>query len=178
MERLSNLESPPGLLAVFPTRLGTLADVFTDGEPVAILAGIADPGNAGTLLRSAEIFGIRSVAFSSDAVEPYNPKVVRGSMGAIFRQCLAVADGPAIVEAAKKEGYDLIAAAGDGQALREVEFRRRTAIAIGNERRGVDSSLGPCGRRVAVEQRGTGESLNAAIAGSIIFYEFSQRAKS
>ena len=170
MERISSVESPPGILAVMRTALTPLEDLFADGGTVAILAGISDPGNAGTLLRSAEIFGIEAVTFTDDAVEPHNPKVVRAAMGALFRQRVAVAPSAAIVEAAHAAGYEIVATAGDGVALSDFRFSPRTAIAIGNERRGVDASLQACDRRVAIEQIGAGESLNAAIAGSIVFY--------
>jgi TrmH family RNA methyltransferase len=175
MERLSDLESPPGILAVFPLRQAGLDEVLADGAPGIVLAGVSDPGNAGTLLRSAEIFGFSGAAFLGDAVEPYNPKVVRASMGAIFRLRLATATPAELVAAARRAGYSLVAAASDGEPLPEFRFAPRSLIAIGHERHGVTPYLPQVDHTVAIPQRGAGESLNAAVAGSIVFYAFSQR---
>jgi TrmH family RNA methyltransferase len=176
MARLSDLETPPGILAVMPAAFATPAELF-DGSPVVILAGVADPGNAGTLLRTAEIFGITRALFTSDGVEPHNPKVVRATMGATFRMRMAVAPGPDGTAAARQAGYDIVAADREGLPLPTFIFPERCAIAIGNERRGVAGSLDSWQRTVAIPQHGQGESLNAAIAGGIIFYTFSQRVR-
>ena len=175
MARLSDLESPPGILAVFPLRHAALDEVLADGAPGIVLAGVADPGNAGTLLRSAEIFGFSGAVFLGDAVEPYNPKVVRASMGAIFRLRLAVATPAELTAAASHAGYTIVAAASGGEPLPAFDFPPRSLIAIGHERHGVTPYLPQVDRTVAIPQRGGGESLNAAVAGSIIFYAFSQR---
>jgi TrmH family RNA methyltransferase len=176
MARLSDLEAPPGILAVMSAALATPAELF-DGSPVVILAGVADPGNAGTLLRTAEIFGITRALLTSDGVEPHNPKVVRATMGATFRMRIAVASGPEATAAARQAGYEIVAADREGLPLPTFTFPERCAIAIGNERRGVGGSLESWQRTVAIPQHGQGESLNAAIAGGIIFYAFSQRVR-
>ena len=174
MARVSDLETPPGLLAVLPTAPWA-PETFLDGEPVVILAGIADPGNAGTLLRTAEIFGITRALFTADGVEPHNPKVVRATMGAIFRMRLAAVTGDAAVAATEAAGYTIVAAARDGVPLPGFRFPERCAIAIGNERRGVAGSLPTWQQTVAIPQTGGGESLNASVAGGIILFAFSQR---
>jgi len=177
MARLSELEHPPGILAVFPMALADLESVLGSGEPAVVLAGVGDPGNAGTLLRSAEIFGLRGAIFLPGAVEAFNPKVVRAAMGATFRLRLAVADGPALVAAAARHGYTLIAAVRGGEPLPDFRFPERALIAIGHERHGVAESLPRYDRAVAIPHRGAGESLNAAVAGGIIFYAFSQQVR-
>jgi TrmH family RNA methyltransferase len=163
MARLSDVETPPGILAVFPLVLASLDSLLGAGLPGIVLAGVADPGNAGTLLRSAEIFGLPSA------------KVVRASMGAIFRMRLAVAEPVELVFGARRAGYSLVAAGHDGEPLPSFQFADRTLIAIGHERHGVTSLLPEVDRTVTIPQPGRGESLNAAMAGAIIFYEFSQR---
>ena len=92
LAQLSDVESPAGVVTVFAHRFDPLDRLFAGNQPIALLAGVADPGNAGTLLRSAEAFGLAGAIFGNDGVEPYNPKVVRASMGALFRLRLAVAD--------------------------------------------------------------------------------------
>ena len=173
MERLSDLEQPPGILAVFPTAFEPLDALLGRGEPAVALA-VSDPGNAGTLLRSAEIFGLPGCVFLTEAVEPHNPKVVRASMGAVFRMRLAVAEPEALLAAAERHGYTLVATASDGEPLPSFQFPPRPLIVIGHERRGV-ARLPRYDRAVAIPQRGGGESLNAAVAGGIILYAFSQQ---
>jgi TrmH family RNA methyltransferase len=175
MGRLSDLETPPGIVAVFQATLASVEELLGPGAPAVLLAGIADPGNAGSLLRSAEIFGISRAVFAAGGVEPHNPKVVRATMGAFFRMRLAVAGPDELLAAAGRHGYTVVAASRDGIALPEFRFPQRPLIAIGHERRGVTGWLPRYDRSVAIPQRGAGESLNAATAGGIIFYAFSQQ---
>jgi TrmH family RNA methyltransferase len=176
MARLSDLEAPPGVLAVLPVTFEPLAGLL-DGSPALVLAGVSDPGNAGTLLRSAEIFGIARAIFTRDGVEPHNPKVVRATMGAVFRMRIANADGAALIAAARDAGYTIVAAAHGGEPLPGFAFPEKALLAIGNERHGVAAALPAWDRTVSIPQPGSGESLNAAVAGGIIFYAFSQRSE-
>jgi TrmH family RNA methyltransferase len=177
MARLSDLDTPPGILAVHVATLAEPAALLADGAPAIVLAGIGDPGNAGTLLRTAEIFGIRAAFFVRDSVEPHNPKTVRATMGAIFRMALAQVEPDELVASARSARYTIVAATRDGTPLPEFRFPERALLAIGNERRGVVGSLPSWDRAVAIPQAGAGESLNAAVAGGIIFYAFSQQAR-
>ncbi len=180
LARLSALETPPGLVAELPLVLAAPAELFGaspgagPAEPVAILAGIADPGNAGTLLRSAEIFGLARIVVAEGGVDPYHPKVVRAAMGAHLRCRIAHASGAAIVAAAGAAGYTIVAAATGGESLPDFVFPERTAVAIGSERHGVAPALPHWDRTVSVPHLGAGESLNAAVAGSIVFYALAQ----
>jgi len=175
MARLSDLETPPGVLCELPMGLHEPGAALAPGEPALLLAGVSDPGNAGTLLRSAEIFGIRTAIFAKGGVEPHNSKVVRATMGALFRMRLAVAGSAEIARAATHHGYEIVAATREGTPLPLFSFPARPLIAIGSERHGLAEWLPTCNSMVAVPQTGGGESLNAAVAGSIIFYAFSQR---
>jgi TrmH family RNA methyltransferase len=175
MARLSDLETAPGILAILPTMHADLARLLEDGAPVALLAGVSDPGNAGTLLRSAEIFGIDRAIFTSDGVELHNPKVVRATMGAVFRMRITRAAGDEVVAEAERAGYTIVAAARGGVALPSFAFERRSLLAVGGERHGVARSLPRWDGTVTIPHLGAGESLNAAVAGGIIFYAFSQQ---
>jgi TrmH family RNA methyltransferase len=174
-DRLSALETPPGIVAVAPQQLRSLTELLTSGGPALLLAGIADPGNAGTLLRSAEIFGVESVLFAAGAVEPYNPKVVRASMGAIFRRRMGVVTAAELAEGAVRFGYAVVACDRSGVPAYEFAFPERVVIAVGHERRGVAGWLPGWDAAVSVPHAGGGESLNAGVAGSIVLYEFSRR---
>jgi TrmH family RNA methyltransferase len=175
MDRISQVETPPGLVAVFASTLRSADMLLAAGEPVILLAGVADPGNAGTLLRTAEIFGISRALFAADGVEAHNPKVVRATMGSFFRMKLGVAGPDETVAAARRHGYTIVAAARDGVALPAFRFPRKALIAVGNERRGVADWLPAWDASVSIPQRGQADSLNAAVAGGIIFYAFSQQ---
>jgi TrmH family RNA methyltransferase len=175
LARISDLETPPGLVATFPLALDDLETILSEGRPAIVLAGVADPGNAGTLVRSAEIFGLRSAIFARSGVEPHNPKVVRATMGAVFRTRLALADPDELVAGARRHGYEIVAASRDGVALPEFRFPERALLAVGNERHGVAAWLPRYDLGVAIPQPGGGESLNASVAGGIIFYAFSQQ---
>jgi TrmH family RNA methyltransferase len=172
LAKLSDLSTPPGLLAVVERRESVLGDVL-HGEPAVLLAGVSDPGNAGTLLRAAEIFGINTALFTPASVEPWNPKLVRSAMGAIFRMHICVAAGPAIASAAKANGYRIVATDATGVPLPSYSFAPRSIVAVGNERRGVEDGLERWDDRVSIPQLGEGESLNAAVAGGIVLYAFS-----
>lgn len=171
-DRLSDVATPHGLIAVFPIRPTPLEDLLATGMSLALLSGVADPGNAGTLLRSAEIFGLGGTIFAGASVEPHNPKVVRGSMGAIFRHPIAVAEREGLFVRARDAGYRVVATASTGVPLPSYRFAKRSILAIGNERRGVREGLDGWHDTVSIPQIGSGESLNAAVAGSIVFYAF------
>ncbi|MDQ2857036.1 MAG: RNA methyltransferase [Candidatus Eremiobacteraeota bacterium] len=177
MRRLSDLESSPGILAVFADGLMPLEALLRPAEPVLLLAGLADPGNAGTLVRTAEIFGIRRVVFGSGGVEPHNSKVVRATMGAVFRTSIATAEPTDLVEAIRRHGFTIVCAARGGTSLAEFRFPAKPLIAIGSERHGVTSWLPRCDLTVSIPHQGVGESLNAAIAGGIVLYAFAQQLR-
>jgi TrmH family RNA methyltransferase len=176
MAKLSELETPPGIVAVFAQPEADLETLLGQGGSLLLLAGVGDPGNAGTLVRTAEIFGLRGAIFTSDAVEPFNPKVARATMGAIFRMQLAVAAPSDVVEAAGRHGFTIVAAGSGGTPLPEFTFPERSLIAVGHERHGFAMSLPRYDATVGIPQEGRGESLNASIAGGIILYAFSQQA--
>lgn len=169
MRRISDLETPPGILAVVERPLSTLEALLAGSEPVLALAGVNDPGNAGTLVRSAEAFGVRRVLFGRGGVEPYHPKVVRAAMGALFRTQIAVKGGEMLEAAALTAGRPLIIADRGGEPLDRFRFPPGAVLVVGNERLGVRGWLSRWDGAVSIPQRG-GESLNAAVAGSILLY--------
>ncbi|MBC5800241.1 MAG: RNA methyltransferase [Candidatus Eremiobacteraeota bacterium] len=175
MRRLSPLETPPEIVAVYRQALTDPADLLDTGAPALVLGGVADPGNAGTLLRSADIFGFSAAIFATGAVEPYNPKLVRATMGALFRLRLAVAEPDGLAALARRRGYALVVADPSGSPLPAFAFPSKSLIVVGHERQGTGAWLSHADSVVAVPQCGRGDSLNAAIAGSIIMYAFSQQ---
>jgi TrmH family RNA methyltransferase len=173
LHRLSDLETPPGLLAVVPIELLPVSELFAGPGLVLALAGLSDPGNAGTLLRAAEAFGVSAVVFGSGAVEPHSPKVVRSAMGSLFRLKLAVADPEETAAAA--EGWEITGLASGGHPIEELPWASKSLLVVGQERHGLGPWTGLCSRLAAIPMKGEAESLNAAVAGGIALYEASKR---
>lgn len=170
MRRISDLDSPPGLVAVV-SHPPTPVDRLLEGEEPVLALAVGDPGNAGTLLRSALAFGVRGVVFGRGGVDPYHPKVVRAAMGALFRLAIGVADGPALLEAASAAGRPVISLDLDGEPLEGFGFPARPVFAVGHERHGVRAWLPSRDRAVRIPVAGI-DSLNAAVAGSIVLYRY------
>jgi TrmH family RNA methyltransferase len=168
--RLSDLDSPPGLLAVAFQAGADLETILARPGPVLLLAAVNDPGNAGTLLRSAEAFGAAGVLFGRGGVDPYAPKVVRAAMGSLFRMPVATVDAAELGAAAAAAGRPIVATALDGEPLAGARLPANAIVAVGNERHGVGAFLLRWDRAVRIEQTGPTESLNAAVAGSIVLY--------
>jgi RNA methyltransferase, TrmH family len=164
--KISDLDTPTGLVAVARQRLQSLAALLR-GALTLVLADLNDPGNVGTLLRSAEAFGASGAVLGSLGVDPYHPKIVRAAMGSIFRLPLAVASATEFATAAKVAGTRVVGLAAHDAPLANVGPAPATALVVGHERRGLgpwmtqDIILAgiPISRRV--------DSLNAAVAGSI-----------
>jgi TrmH family RNA methyltransferase len=137
-----------------------------DGAPTLLLWRVADPGNVGTLLRSADAFGAR-VALSSGSADPYGPKALRAAMGSTFRVPL--------VEFAVSPGSVALVPRG-APPLHDLELPPTTTFVLGAEREGLPKNvLAQCERRAAIVQHGGVDSLNVAMAGTIALYELARR---
>ena len=169
--RMSDVSTWSGLLGVFELPGHTAAEVVARPGAVLLLAGVNDPGNAGTLVRSAEAFGAAGVLFGRGGADPFGPKVVRAAMGSLFRLPVAVVDAEELLALAAAAGRPVVAADVDGEDLGVVGIPPNAVVAIGNERRGVRGWLPRWDRAVRIPQRSATESLNAAVAGSIVLYE-------
>jgi len=161
-------ENSQGVIALVRPRAWKFDDLFR-GEPmVVVLDGIQDPGNAGTIIRSAEAFGATGVALTKGSVNPYNPKCVRASAGSIFR--VPVVSG---FEARRvsDRGVDMYAlVAGAQRDIQDCRLDRACALIVGSEARGVSKSLREQATAAAIPTRNV-ESLNAATAAAIALYE-------
>lgn len=178
LARLSDLETPSGVLAVAAMQLLPVSKLLAGAHHVLLLADLNDPGNAGTLLRSAEAFGIRGVIFGNGGVPPHHPKIVRSAMGSFFRMHVSVASPQRVRAAATRYGFTIVGSDLRGQHIDTVSLSGATILTVGQERRGL-AAWGPiCDRRISIPMTGAVESLNAAVAGSIMLYEASKRAPS
>jgi TrmH family RNA methyltransferase len=169
--RISDVTTSSGILGVFELPQHALVGLLARPGTVLLLAGVNDPGNAGTLVRSAEAFGAAGVLFGRGGADPFGPKVVRAAMGSIFRLPVAQVTADELLAAAAAAGRPVVATDTDGEDLGVAGIPPNAVLAVGNERRGVRDWLPRWDRAVRIPQRSSTESLNAAVAGSIVLYE-------
>ena len=175
MEQMSGQDTPPGILAV--VRIPEQKEIKTSSRFVLALDGIANPGNMGTLLRTAEWFGITDVVCSPDCVELWNPKTVQATMGSLFRMQVWKADLPSFLHEASSKGKAVYGALLEGENLFEMREKPEGIIVIGSESHGIRADVLPCITRPVTIPRVGGsltESLNAAVAGGIIMAEITR----
>ncbi|MDQ6768239.1 MAG: RNA methyltransferase [Candidatus Eremiobacteraeota bacterium] len=181
LDSLSQTKAPQGIVAVagFVHREVSELERLLPGEGAAavlVLPNLSDPGNAGTLIRSAEAFGARVVCFGPEAVDPYNDKVVRASMGSLFRVPLVRYESwTQFVAAARAADLRIVAADASGEDVRVVTLPQRAGLVVGQERHGLAGiPRDGLDMVVALPQCAGSDSLNAGIAGSIVLYEFAR----
>ena len=186
MRKLSDTMNPQGLLAVVEMPKWEASDIMGENGAaplVLILENISDPGNLGTIFRVAEAAGVTGLILSKDTTDVYAPKVVRATMGSIFRMPFVIAeDLYAAIEGLKKQSLRVLAATLSGEDLYEAgDFGAPTAFVLGNEGHGVtEETIGRCDGCVTIPMVSERlESLNVAMAAGILSYEaMRQRRKS
>ena len=143
------------------------------GNRVIVLENVQDPGNVGTVIRTANALGYDAVVLVGGCADLYNPKTARATMGAIFRQCVVTADIPELKALLAEKGLKLYGAALTDSAkdLREIDLKA-CAVCIGSEGRGLsDAMLTACDGQLIIPMMPDSESFNAAVAASIVMWE-------
>jgi len=152
------------------------AILASPGLLLLVADGIQDPGNLGTMVRTAAASGASAVAVTEGAADPFQPKVIRASMGAAFRIPVLSIDGPALRAALVDHGVRVIVADARGdQDFASAPFAPPLAIVVGNESTGPDPAWFDLGTRVRIPLLGPVESLNAAVAAGVLLYEVVRR---
>jgi TrmH family RNA methyltransferase len=147
---------------------------------VLVLVDVADPGNAGTLLRSAEAAGAGAVLFCEGTVDPYAPKCVRASAGSVFHVGVVSGGDPVgVLAAVEAGGWCRVAAAPrDGEPYDEFPVEAPVALVLGGEARGLPPAVDALvDRRVTIPMAGRAESLNVAMAGTLLAFEVARRRR-
>ena len=173
LAKLAATEHPQGVIAIIEPPQWKLEDIAVDRTSVLLLLdAVQDPGNVGTMIRTAWALGAAGVIALPGTAELTNPKVLRATMGAAFRlRAVPVEPAPALDWFAR-QGVELWAAAADGVPLHTLKREGPIALAVGNEGAGVGQAVSTAARRrVAVPQRAEAESLNVAVAAGILLYE-------
>ena len=171
-QTITDVENPQGILAVIEEQKEN--SISYDEDVILVLDGIQDPGNLGTILRTLDATGLKQIILSENTTDVYNPKVVRSTMGAIYR--LNIIKSNNIVETLKdmkKHKYDiLVTSLQTDESIYDIDYKKKV-IVIGNEANGVSEKVVElANRKVKIPMFGKTESLNAAVATGIILYEY------
>ena len=171
---VSTLKTPTGPVGVFPFIDVSGEDLLSAREHIVLLHGVQDPGNVGTVIRSAHAFGA-GVALSKGCADLYNPKTVRATMGSIFHAPVArELETLAFLGKAPEAGFATAAAIPEGGKAPSVVFGEKVFLVVGTEGSGLPAEVvEACEARVTVPSRAA--SLNAAVAASILLYEAHMR---
>ena len=170
---ITDVQTPQGMLAVIEKENSEDKIDYTE-DVIVVLDGIQDPGNLGTILRTIDSCGLKQVIVSKETADSYNPKVVRSTMGAIFR--VKVIESNNLIDTLKnmrKHKYKIMATSLEtNNSIYDVDYNKKV-IVIGNEANGVEKEiLDIADEKIKIPMLGKTESLNASVATAVILYEY------
>lgn len=177
-KKISDTVTPQGVLAIVTQSVCSLEDILKvrnkEKSCIVVLDRLQDPGNLGTIIRTGEGAGISGVVMSPDCADVYSPKVIRSTMGSIFRVPFTVVDDlPSAIDRIRAAGVTTYAAHLQGEDYNKGVFGKDIALLIGNEARGLSREVADkADQWIRIPMEGTVESLNAAVATAILMYEF------
>lgn len=179
LKEVADTMTPQGVLAIVEKPSYTLEDIMAgDSLRLLLLEDLRDPGNMGTIIRTAEGAGMSGVIMSKETVDLFNPKVVRSTMGSIFRvPFLYVEDMQKTIGELKKQEVVVVATDLQGKnSYEEEQYPRKTAVVIGNEAKGISETMrASADVLVRIPMCGQLESLNASVAAGLMMYEMYRR---
>lgn len=170
---ITDVQNPQGILAVIEKQ-NSEENIDYKQDVIVVLDGIQDPGNLGTILRTIDSVGLNQVIVSKETADAYNPKVVRSTMGAIFRVNIIESDNLLeTLKNLKKHKYKIMATSLETQnSIYDVDYSKKV-IVIGNEANGVSEEiLDYSDEKIKIPMLGKTESLNASVATAVILYEY------
>lgn len=177
--RITAMDSPQGVIALVKMKIKTMKELPDKGR-FLFLDGLQDPGNCGTIIRSADAFDFHGLIVGPGTVDPFNPKTVQASMGSVLRLSLYFThDGASDLEDIKKKGFKVASTSMEGGVeLKEYVFSDRDIVVIGNEGSGISKEIFDiCDHSISIPMPGKAESLNAGVAASLIMYEASAKSR-
>jgi TrmH family RNA methyltransferase len=172
LEKVADAQTPQPVLAAVRLPVTDLNEVPADGL-VLVLHDVRDPGNAGTIIRSADAAGARAVVFTGQSVDPFNPKTLRATAGSVFHLPVAVSTlDETLAHFAARGARTFATVVHGGASLRSVDLTGPSVVVIGNEASGLDeAAIAMCQDRLSIPMTGASESLNAGVAASLIAFE-------
>jgi TrmH family RNA methyltransferase len=179
LERIADTVTPQGVMAV-ARWVDVPLDAVGDATLVVVAVDLQDPGNAGTLLRTAEAAGASAVVFAGGSVDVFHPKVVRASAGSLFHvQVVSGGGSVEVLEQLAARGMRRLGTvASGGTSLDEVDLTVPVALVLGNEGRGLPDEVGAVlDEQVTIPMAGRSESLNVGIAGAVLCFEAARQRR-
>lgn len=173
-------ETPQGVAALVKLKEFSLVDMLRAEAPLLIVAaGLQDPGNLGTVVRSAEAFNASGLLIAEKTVRPYNAKAIRASAGAVFRLPMVSIELASAISTLRGRGVRLLATSSHkGESIEQADLRGATAIFVGNEGAGLPKhTIGEMDGTIMIPHSDRVESLNAGIAASIVLYEAARQRR-
>jgi RNA methyltransferase, TrmH family len=176
LAHIAATDTPQGVVVAARIPRVTLRDApLAERMLVVLLDAVQDPGNFGTIVRSADAFGAGLVVALPGTVDPWNPKAVRSAAGSSLRVPIVEADADAAVAHLRAAGFRILGAAADGQPVETLRSADRIALVLGNEGAGLGAPVrAMLDEAVAVPIRGAAESLNVGVAAGILLYLLSR----
>ena len=173
--KLCDTKNPQGIMAVIKkpeTASGDIVSLAAADGTAVVLEGLQDPGNLGTIIRTAEAAGVNCVVMDKNTVDIFSPKVVRSSMGSIFRvPFIYTEDLKDLLQQLKEKGVTLYAADLAGEDMKSVTLEKKRAFIIGNEGAGLSKEISDfCDTKIRIPMKGKIDSLNAAVAAALLMY--------
>jgi TrmH family RNA methyltransferase len=171
LKHLSSLTTPTPVLGVVKKRTSK-----SIGNKVIALDNVQDPGNLGTIIRSAVAFNFDTIILSDDTVDLYNPKVIRATQGMIFKINIVIGNLVECIKKLKENKYEIYGTdVTSGKSVKSIEKRKKFAIIMGNEGNGISKDVKSlCSNFIYIPMNKDCESLNVAVAASIILYELNE----
>lgn len=170
IDQIKSTETFPGVLAIV-AEPDVLLEQLLDGSVIICLDGVKDPGNLGTIIRTADWFGVKNILLSEDTVDPYNEKVVRSTMGSIFREDIFLSKNLVqTLERLKKDKYEICVLNMNGKPLEKLPTKKAVYV-FGSESHGVRPEVEKMADKMyTIPGKGGAESLNVSVAASILLY--------
>ncbi len=173
-KEISDTQSPQGALAVLKKQTAEIGEALSEGKSMVVLDSLQDPGNVGTIIRTADAAGVSAVLMTRGCVDVYSPKVLRSTMGSVFHiPIIEDLDIINTIQLLKSKGYKVIASHLHGQNnYYDEDLTCKSAIIVGNEANGISEETAALSDKlVRIPMPGRTESLNASVAASIMIYE-------
>lgn len=178
---VSDTKTPQGILCVVRQKRYSIEQILEQKNPhILMLDHLQDPGNLGTIFRTAEAAGVTGIILSADTVDLYNPKVIRSTMGSIYRMPFVYTENlETAICKVKQQGITVYAADLDGaNSYDQEDYQKGSAFLIGNEGNGLQKEIADMAeRKIRIPMAGAVESLNAAVAAAILMFEVSRQRR-
>ncbi|MEA2081853.1 MAG: RNA methyltransferase [Elusimicrobiota bacterium] len=176
--KMSSMKTPQGILACAHKPLHKLSVTELKNELTLALCGVRDPGNMGSIVRTADWFGIKNVVCSSDTCDIYNPKAIAAAMGSAFRVKVHYTNPETFLDETRKAGIPVYATVVDGDSIYKTKLSHRGVIITGNESKGIPDEIRALANvKISIPSFGSAESLNAGLACAVVCSEFRRRTK-